>query len=41
MKMLTPKDLRNHEFQMSGRNGYLAADVDEYMDELFLRSDVP
>ena len=35
MKMLTPKDLRNHEFQMSGRNGYLAADVDEYMDEVY------
>ena len=33
--MLTPKDLRNHEFQMSGRNGYLAADVDEYMDEVY------
>ncbi|MBQ1596597.1 MAG: DivIVA domain-containing protein, partial [Clostridia bacterium] len=31
MKMLTPKDLRNHQFQMSGRNGYLAADVDDYM----------
>lgn len=35
MKMLTPKDLRNHEFQMSGRNGYLAADVDDYMDEVY------
>lgn len=33
--MLTPKDLRNHEFQMSGRNGYLAADVDDYMDEVY------
>ena len=35
MKMLTPKDLRNHQFQMSGRNGYLAADVDDYMDEVY------
>lgn len=33
--MLTPKDLRNHEFQAAGRNGYLAADVDEYMDEVY------
>ena len=35
MKMLTPKDLQNHQFQLSGRNGYLAADVDEYMDEVY------
>ncbi len=33
--MLTPKDLRNHEFQAAGRNGYLAADVDDYMDEVY------
>ena len=33
--MLTPKDLQNHQFQLSGRNGYLAADVDEYMDEVY------
>lgn len=33
--MLTPKDLRNHEFQVSGRNGYLAADVDDYLEEVY------
>lgn len=33
--MLTPKDLRDHEFPMAGRNAYRAADVDEYMDEVF------
>ena len=33
--MLTPKDLRDHEFQLSGRNGYLSADVDDYLDEVY------
>lgn len=33
--MLTPKDLRDHEFQATGRNGYLAADVDDYLDEVY------
>lgn len=37
--MLTPKDLRNHEFQASGRSGYLAADVDEYLDEVYASYD--
>lgn len=37
--MLTPKDLRNHEFETSGRNGYLAADVDDYMDEVYASYD--
>lgn len=37
--MLTPKDLRNHEFQVSGRNGYLAADVDDYLDEVYTSYD--
>ena len=33
--MLTPKDLHDHEFQATGRNGYLAADVDDYLDEVY------
>ncbi len=37
--MLTPQDLRDHEFQLSGRNGYLAADVDIYMDEVYASYD--
>ena len=37
--MLTPKDLRNHEFQASGRSGYLAADVDDYMEEVYASYD--
>ncbi|MBR5753101.1 MAG: DivIVA domain-containing protein [Clostridia bacterium] len=37
--MLTPKDLRNHEFQAAGRNGYLATDVDDFMDEVFTSYD--
>lgn len=37
--MLTPKDLRDHEFQLSGRTGYLATDVDDYMDEVYASYD--
>lgn len=37
--MLTPKDLRTHEFQSTGRNGYLATDVDDYLDEVYTSYD--
>lgn len=33
--MITPKQLKNHEFQVAGRNAYKSADVDAYMDEIY------
>ena len=35
--MLTPKEIRNVQFQTTGRNAYKASDVDVYMDE-FIQS---
>lgn len=32
--MLTPKQIKNHEFQLAGRNAYRASDVDDFMAEL-------
>lgn len=33
--MLTPKQIKNHEFQLAGRNAYRASDVDGFMTELY------
>ncbi len=33
--MLTPKQIKNHEFQLAGRNAYRASDVDDFMAEIY------
>ena len=33
--MLTPKQIKNHEFQQAGRNAYKSADVDEFFEEVY------
>ncbi len=33
--MLTPKQIKNHEFQLAGRNAYRATDVDDFMAEIY------
>ena len=32
--MLTPKQIKNHEFQQAGRNAYKREDVDAFLDEI-------
>ena len=33
--MLTPKQIKNHEFQLAGRNAYRASDVDDFIAEIY------
>lgn len=33
--MLTPKQIKNYDFQMAGRSAYKAADVDAFVDEVY------
>ena len=33
--MLTPKQLKNREFQTVGRNAYKASEVDEFLGEVY------
>ena len=33
--MLTPKQIKSHEFQLAGRNAYRASDVDDFIAEIY------